>query len=769
MIYGIGRLEGGQTFGVVETRCTPCFYVAATARQQVVDSAWRLGIAVEQCELRTLKGESVVRLACPSLRVLRKLSDSLEDAKVPTHEADIPFHRLFRMQRGLCGPVVIRGESRPGTHVGRVFVNPDLASGDWIPELSVLSLDIETTPDQSTVTAVALVGVGPAERNVTEEVHVLGDAAPDDPPYLVCHADEKRLLSAFRSRVVAIDPDILTGWNVIDFDLRVLADRFAANRLPFRIGRSRDNAFHRDSETYGASRTVVHGRQVLDALHLVRRSLLRFDDFRLGTVAQAVLGRGKLLAEAGGEGMPEAIERARRDNRTLFADYCLEDARLVRDILDRQGLVRLTLNRSILTGLPLDRAWGSVAAFDFLYICELRKRGMVAPTASNPRTGEAGAPGGLVFAPEAGLSRNILVFDFKSLYPSIIRTFNIDPLSHAWAQDAAAADTLTAPNRAAFSRKPGILPGVLDVFFERRADAKARGDDLASFTYKIVMNSFYGVLGTRSCRFGSGRVAGAITSFGHYLLRWCRDLLESKGCAVLYGDTDSLFVDPKLPADVDFQHAQAEGIRLCEWVNESLATHVRDTYRVESRLELEFEKAYRRFLLPPGRGQSVKGRAKGYAGWRMDSGDGELEIVGMEAVRSDWTDMAHRFQRELLTRLFHDESGAQLERFIADWIADLKAGRLDHELVYRKRLRKSEDQYTRTTPPAVKVARMLGRKSGAIRYVVTTRGPAPADAPGAPLDYKHYVDKQIEPLVTSIAPFADIDVGAAVRGEWRLF
>ncbi len=141
-----------------------------------------------------------------------------------------------------------------------------------------------------------------------------------------------------------------------------------------------------------------------------------------------------------------------------------------------------------------------------------------------------------------------MVFDFQSLYPSIIRSFNIDPLSHVPRRkvddlpEAEREQLIRAPNGACFSRETAILPELMDRFFEERRKAKERGDEVASFVYKIIMNSFYGVLGADGCRFAGSDLAGAITSFGHHLMSWCKAFLERQGYRVLYGDTDSLFV-----------------------------------------------------------------------------------------------------------------------------------------------------------------------------------------------------------------------------------
>ena len=112
---------------------------------------------------------------------------------------------------------------------------------------------------------------------------------------------------------------------------------------------------------------------------------------------------------------------------------------------------------------------------------------MVGPSIGVDRLLRGGSPGGLVLAPQVGLFRHVFVFDFRSLYPSLIRTFNLDPVAHV-AGTRNPKHALRAPNGALFSREPGILPALLTEFFTRRAQAKARGDLVASNAYKILMN-----------------------------------------------------------------------------------------------------------------------------------------------------------------------------------------------------------------------------------------------------------------------------------------
>ena len=126
----------------------------------------------------------------------------------------------------------------------------------------------------------------------------------------------------------------------------------------------------------------------------------------------------------------------------------------------------------------------------------------------------------------------------------------------------------------------------------------------------------------------------------------------------------------------------------------------------------------------------------------------------MEAVRGDWTDLARSVQRELYARLFADRPVLE---YLREVVADLRRGRFDDQLVYRKSLRKAPEAYTATTPPHVAAARkMAGKRRGRVAYVITTDGPEPADDRRHPIDHEHYVEKQLravaEPVLALLGP-----------------
>jgi DNA polymerase-2 len=683
-----GRLESGEAFLVEDDRFRPYFFVP---KQQEAALAGERDIRVAATELRDLRGREVVRVTARIPSAVPHIRNRLLEAGCEVLEADIRFAYRYLIDRGIRGAIAIDGPHEVLEEGLLRFRNPEIHPSRSRPALRALSIDLETSPDASRIFSAALVGCG------VEEVHLVSN---EPVAGAVDHPDERLFLAGVMARIREIDPDVVVGWNVIDFDLRVLARRCQSLRLACRLGRIEGEIrFQRETSFTRQGRAEIPGRMVLDGIPLVRDAI-RLQDYRLETAARCLLGRGKRIDAE----LPDAaaeIERMYREEPQALVEYNLEDARLVLEI----------------------------------YIPELTKRGVVAPSVDEERKSEM-VRGGALLEPKPGLYANVAVFDFKSLYPSLIRTFNLDPLANARAGEAA----IEAPNGARFSRSEAILPEVIREFTERRDRAKERGDHKADQAIKIMMNALFGVLGAASCRFFNPEIANAITSFGQQTLHWMREAFEEEGVRVLYGDTDSVFV--QLHGD---EPVEAEMLR--DRVESCISERIRRGYRVEPQLQLELERIFARLLLPRVRG-GRSGSKKRYAGWV----DGGLVIVGLESVRRDWPQIAHRLQEGMLERLFTER---EVLPFVKQLVEQMRAGELDDELVYVKRIRKgSLERYTATTPPHIRAARKVAGAVGpVVHYVITREGPEPI-LPGRPLpagiDRRHYVERVLRPVADGI-------------------
>ena len=349
----------------------------------------------------------------------------------------------------------------------------------------------------------------------------------------------------------------------------------------------------------------------------------------------------------------------------------------------------------------------------------------------------------------------MVVLDFKSLYPTIIRTFSIDPYSRLSAE----TDTVTTPNGIKFSHTHHILPEFLRQLMEKREQAKLRGDSYLSIAIKILMNSFYGVMGTTGCRFYHADLPSAITGTGQWVLKGTAEFLRDQGYRVIYGDTDSVFVALKKDEQ---QNPEKAGTALMKQVNSYFSKKIVDEFGVDSMLEMEFEKYYEKFFLPAKR-SSAEGSKKRYAGLLAD---GTIEYTGLEVIRSDWTELAKQFQQELFSRFFREQ---ELRSWIKLFVKRLRDGEMDELLVYRKRLRRSADQYEKTTPPHIKAVRMLDpdgvRHLREVSYIMTSRGAVSVELEPEDIDYQHYVEKQIRPLADGVLFALNDSFDAIVDGR----
>ena len=699
--------------------------------------------------LTDLRGRAVDAVYFDHQRALRAERDAVRGRGGRTLEGDVAPHDRFLMERFVTGGVRITGE--PRQRKGFLdFSAPRIEPSEYVPDLAVLSLDIETDGFDGPLLSIATAGAG------GDHVFMRGDGPATRGVHY--HPDEAALLTAFLAHVTGTDPDVLVGWNVVEFDLRRLEERADAHGIPLTLGRAGERATvlaPRRPQQPPIAR--VPGRVVLDGVATLRSATFSFESYRLEDVARELLGRGKRIAPTG-DPMAE-IRRLFDEDKPGLAAYNLEDCRLVLDVFDRTDLLGFAVERQSLTGLPMDRQGGSVAAFDHLYLPRLHREGHVAPDVGDSDE-VVSSPGGYVLDSTPGLYRNVLVLDFKSLYPSIIRTFAIDPLGLAFPGE----DPIPGFDDAHFARTRHLLPRLIETLWSARDDAKRRGDEARSRVLKILMNSFYGVLGTPGCRFSSPKLASSITRRGHEIITESRDWIEERGHRVIYGDTDSLFVH--VGDDRTEPECRRVGSDLAAALNEAWRQRLRERFAIESHLELEFETHYLRFLMPTIRG-SDRGTKKRYAG-SVRTADGGTEIVfkGLEAVRTDWTPLARRLQRELFRRVFHDEPWEDWLRELADAV---RRGDLDDELVYRKRIRRSLDDYERNVPPHIQAARKLERPGREIAYVVTAQGAEPAELPHGPLDHEHYLRRQLAPAADGLLSHLGTSFEAVAGTQLRLF
>ncbi len=724
------------------------------------------GVSIKPLQLKTFSEEPVSAVYFASQQQLYRSRDRLTQNNIACYEADIRPAERFLCERFITASIDIDTD-----YSKEVLHNVRLQPGDYIPNFEVMSLDIESDYESDALFSIAFVTLN------TNRVLMIGEGEDND--FIEYLADEASLLRRWVEWVERIDPDILIGWNVINFDLRLLQKKSQALGVPLGIGRAGSLPLWRQSQADSNHHFVlIPGRVVLDGIDTLRSATYSFASFALESVAQELIGRGKMIHDKSHSDplyKAKEIKRQFKQEKATLAAYNLEDCQLVWDIFEKTELVRFSIERARLTGLEMDRAGGSVAAFDNLYLPRLHRKGYIAPNIGDYQ-GELSAPGGYVMDSTPGLQDSVLVLDYKSLYPSIIRTFRVDPYARIAAKRAGPEDVIPGYDGASFQKHEHILPQIIESLWAARDQAKLDGNAALSQAIKIIMNSFYGVLGTAGCRLHDSRLTSSITKRGHDIIIQTVKLIEAQGYEVIYGDTDSVFVSLNGPRD---NLAAAEiGNHLVATINRYWRDHLQHEYGIESCLEMEFETHFRQFFMPTMRG-SEQGSKKRYAGL-IDDEQGNRKIVykGLETVRTDWTELAREFQQTLYQLIFDGEEYAD---YILQTVADLYDGKYDQQLVYRKRLHKKLSEYQKNIPPHAQAAIKAEvefkqkqqpsryRNRSWIEYVITVAGAQTLECQNAKLDYDHIVEKQLTPIADTILNAIGSSMDEITRQQQNLF
>jgi len=689
----------------------------------------------------------------------------LRAAGVDVYEGDVRPPERYMMERFITAPVWFGGTPDATGVLCDAQMKP---APDYRPPLKLVSLDIETTA-QGDLYSIALEGCG--ER----QVYMLGP--PNKPAavdFKLDYCDTRaQLLERLNQWLALHDPDAIIGWNVVQFDLRVLHEHAQRLNVPLMLGRGEEPMAWREHGSRNHYFAAAAGRLIIDGIEALRSATWSFESFSLENVAQTLLGEGKDISTPY-QRMDE-INRMFAEDKPALARYNLKDCELVTRIFEKTELLKFLLERASVTGLPADRNGGSVAAFTHLYMPLMHRQGFVAPNLGDKPP--QASPGGFVMDSRPGLYESVLVLDYKSLYPSIIRSFLIDPVGLIEGlKHPDDSESVEGFRGARFSRTRHCLPSIVARVSEGREVAKREHNAPLSQALKIIMNAFYGVLGSSGCRFFDTRLASSITMRGHQIMRQTRELVEAQGYEVIYGDTDSTFV--WLGSAHGQEDAGRIGRALVQHVNDWWREHLQTAFGLQSALELQYETHFTRFLMPTIRG-AEEGSKKRYAGLVVHS-DGREEMVykGLETVRSDWSPLARRFQQELYQRIFHRQPH---QDYIRDYVRRTLSGEFDELLIYRKRLRRQLDDYERNVPPHVRAARLADeyndrmnrprqyQRGGWISYVISVNGPEPLEVRHAPIDYDHYVTRQLQPVADAILPFVNDDFSTLVGGQMGLF
>lgn len=605
--------------------------------------------------------------------------------------------------------------------------------------------------------------------------------------------DERAMLVAWRAYVLEADPDIITGFNIKNFDFPFLFERAEVLAIPDFSVLGRSNKAVKIREVTFSSKQMggisskeldIEGRLILDVYQIIKKEHpLR--SYSLNNVSVHFLGEQK-------EDVPfyeiKKLQEGDKETRKRIASYCLKDTYLPLRLLDKLNIVASHTELSRVTGVPIDYITirGQSIKMHSLILRKAKEMGYVCPTLEITDT-ESSYEGGYVMEPQKGFYANaIAVLDFSSLYPSIIISQNVcytTMLTYNQAKEMPSDDYTETPTRNYFVKKgvkEGLVPLISNYMLENRKKVKKQmreTDDAELRKYldarqnalKIAANSIYGFIGSTLGKLPCIEVSQSVTALGRNMIIETKRLIEEEyakvdpECAnlkVVYGDTDSVMISF---GDSDI----AEVYR----VSQQISTYV--TAMFAKPICLEFEKVYYPFLLI---------NKKRYAGLVHQTG--KVDTKGMEAVRRDNCELVRHIVETSLNYILLEKDVEKAKQFVKDTVRDLYMDRIDlSQLVISKSITKSESKYLAKQAHVELAERMRKRDSTnapglgeRVAYVIVkgNKGMAAHERSEDPLyvlekglmiDKEYYIENQLsKPIARLFEPIMD-DVETLLKGD----
>lgn len=606
---------------------------------------------------------------------------------------------------------------------------------------------------------------------------------------------EEAMLRRFFDIIGEYDPDILVGYNSNGFDIPYIVDRIRAlNRKGAKIeplaGRDGKNLYYR--KIGNVTRISVMGRIAVDVLPLLRREY-SLKQYTLRNAAKEVLGLEKLdipflEMEAywndNGEKLAKFIEYARRDSELALA--FLLKLRLI-DKYIALARVSGTLLQDILDG-------GQTQMVENLILREYMKHDRVLPARptgemSDERFDEGEELAGAeVLPPKKGLLENIVILDYKSLYPTIMMAHNLCYTTEV--VDERPDDVVVAPTGGVFVSRnvvKGIVPSILEELLDRRQATRAKMKnaddeeyrvlDATQLALKILLNSFYGYSGYSRARLYSLTLASAVTSFGRENILRTKKLIEEDimeiiindgralkkddkswgkriGLSVVYGDTDSVFVH-LLDEKLTFEEAQLVGNSIANTVTDSLVKPMELVFDSFARRAIFIAKKRYALLILERTAQGMKEKIK---------------VKGMETVRRDWCGLTTKTVERVLELVLKEGKVDDAVELVKDTINRIRSmesakdSELFDDMILTRQFTKKAQSY-KNRQPHITVVEKLERRgiianvgdripfvilAGKGMFVDRAEDPEYAKEKNLPLDVDYYVNKQILPPVERI-------------------
>jgi len=777
-----GKNEKGKN-GILFFEEKPYFFVLSKNKSEAILDIQKIlaekKIKFEKIETTKMKlaGEerNFIKIFCKKpadTQNVREAIKVLEEKRggkgslINEYEYAINFYRKFLIDKRINGCCWVEAEGKEiktnynvdfAIDCQKIEVLEDVS----IPELKILAFDIETVEKKGEKEIVMASFFG---KNFKK---VLTSQKAKYKEWVEVLENENKILERIVEIFQKENPDILLTYYGDSFDFQVLDERGEKNKIKLII--SRDKKETKFSRRAKISAVRFNGIVHLDVFNFIQNILspnLQTEVLTLDAVATEILGDKKIEMD-----YQELLESWRKGkNLEKLAEYCLKDSELtfklgevllpqIFEISRTVGQVLFDVSRMTYGQLVewyLSRKAGEKGEIipnqpKYEEIQERRKKTYV---------------GGFVKEPALGIHEKISVLDFRSLYPSLIVSFNISPETLNCECCKEDGHRVPGLNYWFCKKREGFVPSVLKEIVQKRAELKKKLKtipkdsfehkvlDNRQYALKIIANATYGYFGFPASKWYSKECAESCAAFGRYWIKKTIEEAEKEGFSVIYADTDSLFLKKSTSIEKE--------------VDEFLK---KINQKFPGILELELQGFYERgIFIPKG---TYGGAKKRYA---LIDEKGNLLVRGLETVRRDWCNLAKEVQRKVLEFVLKEKSVERAKEYVKKVVNDLRNRKVSlKDLIIYEELTKPIEEYKLISPHVMAAKKMKQRGievgEGQVIMFVIQKGTGSISERAEPvefaklekIDLDYYIGHQILPAAMRILQVLGVSENELVR------
>jgi len=701
-------------------------------------------------------------------KVRKFIKDNFEEV-LETFEYDIPFYRRFLIDNNIAPSSWIKviGIEKENKIFAEKIERLEIQK---LPKLKIYSFDIEVFEEKNSqkISLISILGNDGFRKTLSLDFGLTSNEN------LEVFKTEKELIKRFIDIIIERNPDILAGYNTDGFDFPLLKEKAEKYGLEIKIGK--DKSKIKTVKRGWIKSFKIPGRGYLDIYVFVDHILspnIKTEVLTLDAVAKEFLGYGKK------EITFEEMQRMFREKVDIekVIEYNIRDCELVLKLTELFLPQLISLSQiTFLTLFDVCRNTYSQLVEAYLLKNSYHDN-QVAP--NRPKHEElqirrlrAPYKGAIVFEPKTGIHENIIVFDFRSLYPSIIVAHNISVDTFNCGHEKCINENKIPELNYHFCvLKKGFIPKHLEFLIDERSRIKKLLKNLdknseeyklldsLQYSLKILSNATYGYLGYIGARWYKKECAESVTALERYYITKVAEIAKSFNFEIIYGDTDSLMVTANLSKDELLKQAE-EFLKL---VNSSL----------RSKMELEFRGYYKRGIFVKKR-EKEAGAKKRYA--LLDEND-NLEIRGFETVRRDWCRLAKEVQRKVLEIILKEKDTNKAIEYVRNVIQKLRNYEFSLEdVTIYEQLTKRIEEYKQISPHVIAAKKAIQRgiplsEGSIVPFIITKHGSSISEkaeyaifVKKEDVDVEYYISNQIIPAALRVLSALNISETDIIRG-----